>query len=304
MLDVSPPAWEFAGWGRAARITDLPEGPTEITHLDQPHKHLLGTWRATALCGNDITSSVLYVSALAAAQAGMLAPVVLLGVAGVLYLYRSVYAEVGSALRLNGGTYTVLLNTTSKAIAASAACLTLLSYVATAVISASEAMHYGHALVPALNVETATVALLGVFAVLNIIGVAESAGVALVIFVVHIVTLTALAAVASVTVVRDPSLLVANWAMPEPQGLGRALFYGFAASMLGVSGFESSANFIEEQGPGVFPKTLRNMWLAVTVFNPLLSLLALGILPLASVRAAPPDLLAVVGTRAGGPWLG
>lgn len=43
--------------------------------------------------------------------------------------------------------------------------------MATAVISAIETMHYGHALVPALNVETATVALLGVFAVVNIIGV-------------------------------------------------------------------------------------------------------------------------------------
>ena len=33
-------------------------------------------------------------------------------------------------------------------------------------------------------------------------------------------------------------------------------------------GFESSANFVEEQAEGVFPKTLRNMWIAVTFFNP------------------------------------
>jgi len=30
--------------------------------------------------------------------------------------------------------------------------------------------------------------------------------------------------------------------------------------MLGISGFESSANYVEEQKEGVFPKTLRNMW--------------------------------------------
>ena len=56
--------WEFAGWGRAERITNLRTDDVSITHLDQPHKHTLGTWRATAICGNDITSSVLYVSAL------------------------------------------------------------------------------------------------------------------------------------------------------------------------------------------------------------------------------------------------
>ncbi len=29
--------------------------------------------------------------------------------------------------------------------------------------------------------------------------------------------------------------------------------------MLGITGFETSANFIEEQEPGVYAKTLRNM---------------------------------------------
>ena len=38
---------------------------------------------------------------------------------------------------LNGGAYNALLNTTSKSLASMAACLTLLSYMATAVISAS-----------------------------------------------------------------------------------------------------------------------------------------------------------------------
>ena len=137
-------SWEFAGWGHAERIADLDSQGLAFQRLDQVHRHTLGEWRATAICGNDITSSVLYVSALCAAQAGVLAPLVLLSVAGVLYLYRRVYAEVGSALPLNGGTYTVLLNTTNKRVAAAAACLTLLSYIATAVISANEAMHYAH----------------------------------------------------------------------------------------------------------------------------------------------------------------
>jgi amino acid transporter len=296
--------WDFAGWGRADRITDLDTGPTTVKRLDQPVRHLLGSWRATAICGNDITSSVLYVSALCAAQAGALAPIVLLFVAGVLYLFRKVYAEVGSALPMNGGTYTLLLNTTNKKLAAGAACLTLLSYLATAVISANEAMHYAHNLVPGFNVMIATIVLLAIFAMLNIVGITESAVVALGIFVIHMVTLTVLSVVAGWTVLHDPSLLIANWRMPTANGMLHALFYGFAAAMLGISGFESSANFIEEQRKGVFPKTLRNMWIAVAIFNPLMAFLALGLLPLEHIQTVPPDLLAEMGTRSAGRGLG
>ncbi len=290
--------WEFAGWGRAERIPDLDSHSVHLTRLDQPHRHTLGTWRATAICGNDITSSVLYVSALCAAQAGVLAPVVLLGVAGVLYLFRRVYAEVGSALPMNGGTYTVLLNTTNKRVAAGAACLTLLSYVATAVISASEAMHYAHHLWPAFDVVPATIGLLAAFALLGILGISESAVVALGIFLLHLATLTVLTVACAVVVVHDPSLFAANWRLPSLHGLGHALFFGFAAAMLGISGFESSANFIEEQKQGVFPKTLRNMWIAVAIFNPAISLLSLGLLPLAQIQQVPPDLLARMGEEA------
>ena len=297
-------SWEFAGWGQATRITDLNDSKAPISRLDQPHKSMLGTWSATAICGNDITSSCLYVSALCAAQAGALAPIVLLIVAGVLYLFRKVYAEVGSALPLNGGCYTVLLNTTNKRVAAGAACLTLLSYVATAVISAGEAMHYAHNLWGDLPVFAATIGLLGFFAALTVLGISESAVVALIIFIFHLLTLTALSGAALFQLFRDPSLLMQNWALPSAHGIGHALFYGFAAAMLGISGFESSANFIEEQQDGVFPSTLRNMWLAVAIFNPLISLLSLGLLPLAQIETVPPDLLAQMGNQSAGRWLG
>ncbi len=282
-----PDGVEFAGWGTAAKIDDLSADGVEVKRLDQSQRHLLGTWASTAICGNDITSSCLYVSALVAAEAGALAPVVLLVVAGVLYLFRSVYAEVGSALPLNGGTYTVLLNTTNKRLAAGAAVLTLLSYVATAVISAGEAMEYAHHLWHGMDIFTATLCLLGFFAFLNLIGITESAVVALGIFVIHMVTLTVLAAISAAALFSDPGLFFDNWGGVGDVSFGgllRALFLGFASAMLGISGFESSANFIEEQKPGVFPKTLRNMWGAVSLFNPLISLLSLGVLPLLVIQ--------------------
>ncbi len=192
-------------------------GPAAPPAATLPPPKKLGVWRSTAICGNDITSSCLYVAALCAAQAGFLAPVVLLIVAAVLYLFRKVYAEVGSALPLNGGTYTVLLNTTNKNTAAAAACLTLLSYIATAVISASEAMHYAHNLLPGLPVIMATVLLLGFFALLNLIGIGESAMVALVIFLFHMITLTILCVTSVIMIVSDPSLLHAEHDCSHPR---------------------------------------------------------------------------------------
>jgi amino acid transporter len=259
---------------------------------------------ATSICGNDITSSCLYVSALSIMQAGRWAPVALLIVAAVLYLYRKIYAEVVGALPLNGGAYNALLNTTSKRVASVAACLTLLSYMATAVISASEAMHYVHSLLHNLPVIIATVALLAVFMFLTIIGIGESAKVAVFIFIVHITSLALLLVVGTIYLMtHGTATLIDNLMTPTPGGLSRALFFGFAAAMLGISGFESSANFVEEQERGVFPKTLRNMWIAVSVFNPAMAFLALSLVPIGAVGEHRTVLLAHMGEQAGGSWL-
>jgi len=269
-----------------------------------PPRGALGQFRATAICGNDITSSCLYVSSLAILHAGKLAPLVLIIVAAVLFLFRSIYAEVVGALPLNGGAYNALLNTTSKYRASIAACLTILSYMATAVISASEAMHYFHALWPAVSVQEATIGLLAVFMGLTILGITESAAVAVGIFVLHLATLAILLVAGTAYVfTHDTAVLAANFNQPVPGGVPTALFFGFSAAMLGISGFESSANFVEEQAPGVFPKTLRNMWAAVTILNPATALLALLLIPVAETCSHQNALLAHMGGKAAGTWL-
>lgn len=275
--------------------------------------HKLGQLAATSICGNDITSSCLYVSALAIVYAGKLAPISLLMVAAVLFLFQKIYAEVVGALPLNGGAYNALLNTTSKRWASVAACLTVLSYMATAVISALEGMHYVHNLWHGLNVFYGTIALLAFFMFLTIVGITESAIVAIVIFITHLVTLTLLLVVGGLFVMNNGlDVLWANFAQPLPTpptggsgGLLIALFFGFSVSMLGISGFESSSNFVEEQEDGVFPKTLRNMWWAVSFFNPIMALLALALLSQVEVGENQNALLAHMGyVAAGGGKLG
>ena len=259
---------------------------------------------ATAICGNDISSSCLYVSALSIIYAGKYAWIALLIVAGVLFLYRKIYGEVVGALPLNGGAYNALLNTTSKSVASLAACLTLLSYIATAVISASEAMHYAHALWDGIPVIIATVALLLFFMSLTIVGIGESSRVAVVIFITHLLSLTILVFAGGLYIAQNGlGILNANYSIPVEGGLPIALFFGFSAAMLGISGFESSANFVEEQAPGVFPKTLRNMWIVVTVFNPLMAFLALAIVPIPEISGHQEALLAHMGDVASGQWL-
>lgn len=264
----------------------------------------LNELEATAICGNDISSSCLYVSALAITYAGQYAWLALLLVAAVLFLFRRIYGEVVGALPLNGGAYNVLLNTTSKSNAALAAALTILSYMATAVISASEAMHYLHAIWEGLPVLPATIGLLGLFLVLTLLGMSESAKVAVVIFLVHLGTLSVLVGVAGwYLATHGLDTLTLNFHAPLKGSLSTALFYGFSAAMLGISGFESSANFVEEQAPGVFQKTLRNMWVVVSFFNPVLALLAVGVLPLVTVGQHTETLLSYLGQVAGGRWL-
>jgi amino acid transporter len=270
------------------------------------HEKKLNELEATAICGNDISSSCLYVSALAISYAGQYAWLALLLVGAILFLFRKIYGEVVGALPLNGGAYNVLLNTTSKRNAALAACLTILSYMATAVLSANEAMHYLHTLWSGLPIIWATMGLLGLFLLLTLLGISESAIVAVIIFLTHLASLTLLvgATIWYLATHGVPNLSL-NFHLPVKGGsIINALFFGFSAAMLGISGFESSANFVEEQARGVFQKTLRNMWVVVTLFNPLLAFLAIAAMPLAEVGQHTETLLSHLGTVAGGPWLG
>lgn len=275
--------------------------PEELLQGEEVKKERLGPWYATAICGNDITSSCLYVSAVVIVYAQALAPLSLLLAAGVLYLYRKIYTEVVEVLPLNGGAYNCLLNSTRKSNASFAACLTLLSYLATAVISAKTAAEYLKTLVPFLPPMETTAVVLMIFAGLTLLGITESAHVALAIFLLHLVTLALFVFWCLPGLVQSTQVLLQNWSLLG-QGVHwpKALFLGFSAAMLGVSGFESSANYVEQQRPGVFRLTLRNMWLAVTILNPLIALLALGLLPVPEIAAAQNDLLSRLGLLVGG----
>lgn len=268
---------DFAGYGSydvrtTPSLSDIERINNEI-HDHERKQIKLQELEATAISGNDILSSTFYVSGLVTLSAGKLAPICLALVGFVLYLFRGIYHETVMALPCNGGTYNILLNCTSKQFASMAAVFAIIAYITTGVVSALEAVAYLNTALPEnvdMDQQLATIILLGFFCCLTNLGMSESAFVAKVIFVVHVATLTVLLALGLVFLCFNTQLLVDNWftSYPPVDAAGEivsgtfwtALFYGFSASMLGVSGFETSSQFVEEQAAGVFPLTLRNMW--------------------------------------------
>ncbi len=148
---------------------------------------------------------------------------------------------------------------------------------------------------------------LGFFGGLTIAGVSESAKVAIAIFLFHLGSFVILSGFISYFLINNGfAPFIENWQFPTTGGsITNAIFLGFAASMLGVSGFESSANFVEEQQPGVFPKTLKNMWIVVSIINPLTAVFALSLfaLPLLQSDAYQNTLLIEMASYVGGDWL-
>eukprot|EP00727_Mastigamoeba_balamuthi_P002841 m51a1_g12554 hypothetical protein (334) ;mRNA; r:2333-4089 len=178
----------------------------------------LGQWPASAIVGNDCTSSIFYTSGLCAAAAGKLAPVALLSISVPLYFYRFVYSEVVLALPLNGGVYNVLLNATTKKIAALTSVLIILSYIATAVVSADSAASYLAGIKQDFPLPYYWLAslLLLFFAILSTFGIRDSSSVALSFFLHHMICMLCLAICAIVGLAKHGSgTLKHNWSLPS-----------------------------------------------------------------------------------------
>mmetsp|Transcript_19336 Transcript_19336/g.47386 ORF Transcript_19336/g.47386 Transcript_19336/m.47386 type:complete len:715 (+) Transcript_19336:19-2163(+) len=307
------------GWGEVVVY-----GERSFQERASPPHTKLGELYATALCGNDITGSCFYVIGSLVKVAGVWAPVGAIAASCTLWLYRWVYTEAVTALPFNGGIYNLLLNTVrSKKVAGLVATMTILSYIATCVVSATSAAAYLQAVVfpDGLSEQHATdfhmlvaIVLIVFFAVLKMCGMSESAKVAAGMFVFHLLTMAVLMITAVVAVTLPPELrgipfeTVAknvrhNFEYTGNLDIWGRMLLGFSSAMLGVSGFETSANFVEEQADGVFPKTLRNMWIAVSLLNVGFTFVVLFATQLADLGKHSDHALAFLGSQVGGRWL-
>jgi len=308
----------FPGWGEAYAYCSPAPVPAP-----RPRETRLGELASTAICGNDITSSCFYVTGAMAAAAGIWAPFGAIFAAMTLWLFRWVYTEAVTALPFNGGIYNILLNTLdSKRVAALAATLTMLSYMATAVVSALSAGSYLQSIIDDSKQDPmeegnhtipVAISLIVCFCLLKLCGISESANVAACMFTFHLATMAVLMTVGFVAIVRPRGILPFEMVVENLQAnfkftgggsrLSQRVVLGFSNAMLGVSGFESSANFVEEQRPGVFPKTLRNMWYSVSILNITFIFECIFATRLSELTIEKDMSLAFLAKKVGGRWL-
>ncbi|KAI7862731.1 amino acid permease-domain-containing protein [Spinellus fusiger] len=298
-------AWEFAGWG-STYYMEIEDSDIVHFHSDRESKHLIGQWRATSIAGNDLIASVLYSIGPCVLQAGKYAPISMLLVALLMYPMKRIITEVATSLPLNGGCYNAMLNTTSKTMASLAACIAILDYLATCVVSASTASAYLAAEVTLPDIFSAftlTIVILIVFSIICILGLRESSTLTLSIFILHAITMAVVMVASIVMWIRQGNgVLIDNWNTPDPEGTSplRMIFNGFCIGLLGVTGFESAENYIEEMKPNAFPKVMNNMFSFLFIINAPMTLLVVAIVPVSIIQTNSAIAVSVLGQYAVG----
>ncbi|KAJ3145853.1 hypothetical protein HDU86_000620 [Geranomyces michiganensis] len=286
--------WEFAGWGTTI-WTELAEDVVEQHGKIEKHVQI-GQIRATSIVGIAVTGGVLYTVGPSIVVAGQYAPISLLLVCIVVFIYRFIFAELG-AVPLNGGVYSLLLVGSTKLVAAAAAVCLILDLGAAAVVSAATASNYANGQWEIGNVYVLTIAVLVAFALLALAGVKDSANVSLVIFWIHLATMIALMVASVVHWIRHGSdVLRDNWNAPSPTGsVPLDIFNGFCLGMLGFTGMEQCPNYIEEQKPGVYTKVMRNISYLVLCITPVLTFLTLVVIPRVEIETNVNFILSYLG---------
>ncbi len=211
--------------------------------------HQLTWWLGAGLVGADIGTSVFYSTGVLYPLVGFAAPFFITFVCLAMWLFKTTYQEGCAVSPLNGGAYAMVLQTIGRRAALVVGSLTILSYLATAVVSALSGAQYLSTLWAApwptwLIVAVASVPVIG-FALLNLVGLKESTTLVFGIAAFHFVTLIAMDCYGLFLAFTQG----AHWERLT-MGFGdlapHAIIMAFAAAFLGITGFESAAQIVEE----------------------------------------------------------
>jgi len=293
--------WEFPPWGTVMERKIPTESLPNI-----PSKTLLNVFQSTAIAGNDLLGSVLYTTGIVCVACGQLAPLAMFLAVLAVYPFRKIFQEIGTDLPHNAGIYMSLLNSSSKSLAAFAASCSLVTCSATAAMSVGSATKHLEEFFGPGPVIGVCLLMMGVAVYLVLLDIQYCARVATVVFVLHLVTLLGLVTCAGRVGLREGAFW-SNWSQPLPHP-GQDLFYGYSLALLGLTGFETATNYIEEAGPfepragrAGFEKALDGLYLMALLINPAISLLVLNSLELTSIRENPHGVLIRVADRVWGP---
>lgn len=215
-----------------------------------PTHSAISWWLAAGLVGADIGTSVFYSTGVLLPHVGFAAPFFILLVVLCMWLFKATYQEGTAVTPINGGAYTMMLQSLGRRSALIVGSLTIVSYLATAVVSALSGAYYLSSLWPEGSWPMWLLTLVAstpifVFAGLNLIGLKESTIVVFGIAAFHFLMLIAMDLWGIGMLViqgADWSRLSHGLVAIGPQGA----ILGFAAAFLGITGFESAAQIIEE----------------------------------------------------------
>ena len=264
----------------------------------------LDQFRGTAISANPVLASILFLVGLEAMVAGPLAPLALFLVGITMLPMRFVFTEVCSAVTMNGGSYSIVLNASTKSLAAIAASFSLLSYCGTNIFSAVSAAAYIASQLPSFPVYLAAILAMCFFALVALAGTKESSVLALIIVGLHCLTLATVLAFCCVHwYTHGNTVLQSNFAQIyhlSTHNILRKLFDGYCVGMLGCTGFETAANFVEEVRPGCFAKIMRNLWWMIALVNAPAMFILIAVLPIQDLADAPVSAWAIVAHHVGG----
>jgi amino acid transporter len=272
-----------------------------------PQPNLLGQLAATCLAGNDLLGSIFYTIGAVIAVCGVYAPLALIIVSAALWLLKSILTEAGMLIPKSSGTYQVIVNASRPLPAMIAGVCSAICYITTAVVSAASMATYTAAETDKVDAFWLTIVVIVAIALINLAGLKESTAVATAVFVSHMLIVGLLMGMCVYRIVqRGTGVLRDNYHathVVSGSKITEEVFLAYCLGMLGATGFETSSNYITETKRAAFPKTLRNLWVLVTITNPVLSLLAVMMMPLETYKSAPGLAITNLAESAGGRWL-
>ncbi len=263
-----------------------PSGPPTAKAAQHHHGDaLLAWWLAAAIVGADIGTSVFYTTGVIMPMVGFAAPFIILVVCLLMWVFKATYEEGCAVSPFNGGAYIMVLQTVGKRFAIVVGALTILSYLATAAVSALSGAYYIDSIDnimnwPVSNIVFAAIAPVIVFGLLNIVGIKEPAMIVFFIAMFHFCLLLYLD-VKGLIMAYERHIDLTRFTHSLTTVTPAHFVHGFAAAFLGITGFESAAQIVEQLKTPTW-KTLKYIYLSVVVLvgitAPITSFLCLGLL--------------------------
>lgn len=269
------------------------------------------SWVTSAgIVGADIGTSVFYSTSVLFPIVGFLAPLFVLSSCLMMWMFKRTYEEGLALSPYNGGAYSMILKSLGRRAALLAGALTFVSYLATASVSALAGAFYFSSFFPG-SFSTYEVILISFiplifFGLLNTKGIKEPAKIVTGIAGIHFVLLIIISLWGLIYIAFHLNEIdfskMKTLILSQPITLP-LLAYGFAASFLGITGFESAAQIIEQMKQPVL-QTVRRLYktviILVSITAPVISLLCLCILSVEEIHQNQDHLLSGLARKIGG----